>query len=82
MILAPVLLKGVTRIILLLVYVILIAVAAYGVTKMEVYFSQMYFVSDESLIKTWFDANRKNFNSGGAFTATYVQDELGIDFSS
>lgn len=39
MILAPVLLKGVTRIILLLVYVILIAVAAYGVTKMEVYFS-------------------------------------------
>lgn len=42
----------------------------------------MYFVSDESLIKTWFDANRKNFNSGGAFTATYVQDEVGIDFSS
>ena len=74
MILAPVLLKTVTRVILLLVYVLLIAAAAYGVSKIEVHFSQMYFVSEDSHVKTWFDANRKYFNSGGAFTTTYVQD--------
>ena len=81
MILAPILLKNVTRILLLLIYVLLIATASYGVTQFKVHFSQMYFVSEDSHVKSWFDANRKYFNSGGAFTTTYVQDEIGLDFT-
>jgi len=50
----------------------LIAAAAYGVTHLKVYFTQMYFVSDDSQINSWFEANAKYFNQGGAFTTTYV----------
>ena len=58
---APILLHNVTRVTVLFVYALLIAGACYFVTDMEVYFSQRYFVSDNSSIKAWFDANREYF---------------------
>ena len=81
MVLAPVLLHNVTRISLLLFYVVLIAGSCYSVLGIRVHFSQMYFVSERSSINAWFEANQKYFQEGGDQTITYVQDEAGIDFS-
>ena len=82
MILAPILFHSVTRIFILFLYAVLIAGASYWVLELKVHFSQMYFVSEESLVKAWFDANQKYFQEGGQETIIYVQNEAEIDFSA
>ena len=60
-ILAPVILHNVSRIILLVCYAILIAAASYNIQNVEVDFDKMYFVSEDSEINSWFQANEKYF---------------------
>ena len=48
MIIGPKLLHDVSRVIWLIIYIILIAGAFYSATKVRVYFTKMYFVSDSS----------------------------------
>ena len=42
----------------------------------------MYFVSEDSDIYTWFEANRKYFKIGGEQMTIFVQDMNGVDFST
>ena len=81
-IVAPILLHNFTRVTVLFIYAVLIAGACYFVTDMEVYFSQSFFVSDNSQIKAWFDANQMYFHEGGDKTETYVQNDANVDFSN
>ena len=74
MIFAPKLLHDASRVIWLVFYVIMIAGAFYQATKVRVYFTKMYFVSDSSEIKRFFDAEEKYFKAGGELTTTYVEN--------
>ena len=67
--------------IFLILYFALIAGAIYWSTKTDVQFSQSYFISDSSPIKTYFAANEKYFTDGGADTITFVENSSDIDFS-
>ena len=73
----------VCRSFLLLVFAVLVGGAVHYALSVEVYFTQMYFVSDRSKINQWFTANEKYFQPGGEDTITYIYDNtiLGIDFS-
>ena len=84
MYMAPcILANNVCRILLLFLFAVLIAGAVYKSLQLEVYFSQMYFVSDRSKINEWFQANEEYFQPGGAKTVTYVYDNTmkGLNFS-
>ena len=74
MIVAPKLLHDVSRVIWLIIYVLMILGAFYQVTKIRVYFTKMYFVSDSSEIKRFFEAEEKYFKAGGELTTTYVDN--------
>ena len=81
MIVGPILLHNYVRIFVLFIYAILIAGAAYFVVDIEVHFSEMYFVSDNSSTKAWFETNQEYFQEGGDHTYTYVQNEAQVEFS-
>ena len=77
--LAPYILSNVGRIILLVVYVILISVAAYGCTQVEIDFKVTYFIGETAFVYDWYQANDKWF-SQGTKTTTYV-DNPGLDLT-
>ena len=56
----------------LLLFVALIVIGIIYVLKLEVYFSQQYFITDDSNIKSWFDADEKYFGKGSEDTIIYV----------
>ena len=61
MVLGKILFHNVTRISLLFVYALLIAGAIYFAMDIKVYFSSMYFVSENSSINDWFEMNQEYF---------------------
>ena len=72
-------------------YIILLVISFVVVWEIEVYFTQLYFVSGDSKIKTWYDADENYFSQGGEETTIYVQlfdeddlleDAVYTDFSS
>ena len=77
---APILFKKGSRFILLFFYLILIILASIAASQLSVYFSQMFFVSDDSPIAIWFEKHNAYFEMDGETTATYVENS-GIDFS-
>ena len=48
--------------------------AFYQATKVRVFFTKMYFVSESSDIKRFMEADEKYFKAGGEMTTTYVQN--------
>ena len=80
--LAPYILSTAGRIILLVVYVILIAVASYGVTQVEIDFKVTYFIGETAFVYDWYQLNDKYF-SQGTKTTTYVDNpELDLTLES
>lgn len=63
--LGSVLFSKAARIVLLILYGLLISLAAYWAVNIDVYFSKSFFVSDSSEISTWFETNQKYFTTGG-----------------
>mmetsp|Transcript_25821 Transcript_25821/g.34531 ORF Transcript_25821/g.34531 Transcript_25821/m.34531 type:complete len:103 (+) Transcript_25821:362-670(+) len=74
MILGPKLLHDVSRVIWMVLYALLIAGAFYQAIQVRVYFTKMYFVSESSDIKHFFEADEQYFKAGGEMTTTYVQN--------
>lgn len=71
---------------LLILYGLLVSLAAYWAVNIDVYFSKSFFVSDSSEISAWFATNEKYFTTGGVQTITYVENSESrfnaIDFSA
>ena len=78
---APVVLSNIGRIVLGVVYLIMVFGAIYGCTQLEVAFDFDYFISKESDVYSYNEANDKYFNSGGESTVTYIENNS-IDFST
>ena len=70
---APCLLSTAGKIVTIVVYVALIAAAAYGCTQVEIDFKVNYFIGETSSVYGWFNLNDKYF-SIGTETTTYVSD--------
>lgn len=69
----PIILSKVGRIIIIFLYALAIAIASFGVSRLEVFFDQMLFVSKESELYDWFVANENYFTTGTwAPTEIYV----------
>ena len=62
-----------SRITWVIIYIALISGAFYSITKVRVYFTQMYFVKDGSEIKSFFEIEEKYFRAGGQVITTYVE---------
>ena len=78
---APYVLSNVGRIIFGVIYLILIFGGIYGCTQLEVAFDFDYFISEESDVYTYNQANDKYFNRGASPTVTYVENPA-IDFTT
>ena len=57
----PVILSNIGRIVVLVVYVAMISVAAYGCSELRVHFDIKFFLSERSVIWSWYEANERYF---------------------
>ena len=79
---APILLKKKVRIVTLIFYLLLIGVACYFASTIRVYFTERFFVSEESEVNDFFDKDELFFTQTGVATETYVENiDDSIDFS-
>ena len=72
---APCVLSNIGRIVLLIVYFLLIVMMVYGCSQLEVAFEVDYFISENSLIFTYNEANKKYFDQGGEQIRTYIDTD-------
>lgn len=78
---APYALSTPGRIVFGVIYLAWTALSIYGATQIEIYFDIKFFVSKESTVYEWYEANEKYFSTGGIATTTYIEDDV-IDFST
>lgn len=70
---APYVLSNAGRIIFLVIYVVLIAGAAYGCSQVEIDFKVTYFIGETAPVYEYYQLNDKYFGSGSK-TTTYVDN--------
>ena len=78
---APCVLSKKGRIFFISVYAMLVGWASYGYTQLEIAFDIDYFISEESIIYSFNQANDKYFNKGGVTTVTYFENGE-LDYAS
>jgi len=75
-------LSRVGRILILLMFVLMVAIAAFGISSVEVFFDQVLFVSESSQLNKWFQANEKYFTSGTLDPTEFYVYNNELDFST
>jgi len=65
---------------MLVIYIILVALAIFGATQVEIDFKVTYFIGETSKVYEYFNLNEKYFNTGTS-TVTYI-DNSSLDYSS
>jgi len=63
-VMAPILLTNVGRVVVLVLYIAALGASAFGVQSLQIYLSQLLFVSKSSELSQWFDANEKYYTQG------------------
>ena len=83
---APFIISNKCRMITMFIYVVLMMVACLSAANIEVYFDQSYFITKDSDIRPWFEANQEYFEKSSPPTDTYVESvrytDESVDFSS
>jgi len=79
---APFFLSKIGRIAVLVTYLVLIIVAIYGTTQIEIHFEIDYFISEGSTIASYYDKSDEYYNQPGEFLVVYVEPTTGFDMTS
>ena len=73
---APFVLSNIGRIVFLVIYAFLIAMAIYGATQVRVHFEIGFFIGDDSEISAYYSAKDKYFPAAGSErTMIYIESD-------
>ena len=68
------------RIVVIVIYLLSILAACYGVTQVKIDFSVEFFIGDTAYVKPFFDLNDKYFRQG--LRATIYNDNENLDWTA